>query len=172
MAGHRLLAAALSVALLAGCGGSDEPERKAQPPPKPPPAKPSIPTEGSGPPPPGSERVIRAWLAAIREARFVKAASYFAIPVRVQNGGPPQTLKDPAMILAWNATLPCGAVLTNISGAPGGFAIADFELTDRKGSKCGSGLGAPAHSAILVRDGRIEAWYRLADPPAEPGIEA
>ena len=161
--------------LLAGCGGSgDEPERAE---PAPAPRMEAVPAPRPERPdtrvPAGSERVIRAWLAAIRAADFEKAASYFAIPSRVQNGGPPRTLDNPARAIAWNATLPCGAILTGIRGGPDGFAIAEFELTDRKGSKCGSGLGAPAASAIRVKEGRITDWVRLPDGEApEPGVLA
>jgi hypothetical protein len=162
--------AAAALALASGCGGGGEDEERTQraDPPRPPAPRPAIPSEGTGPPPPGAERVIRSWSAAIREADFPRAASLFAVGARVQNGGAPRTLDSPTLVLAWNATLPCGAVLTNLEGAQGGFAIADFRLTDRKGSSCGSGTGAPAKTAILVRDGRIVAWYRLPDEPTRP----
>ena len=123
------------------------------------------------PTPRGAEPVIRRWLAAIRRSDFERAAAYFAVPARVQNGGPPETLDNAALVIAWNATLPCGAVLTKLAGAPGGYAIAEFELTDRPGSSCGSGKGAPAASAIKVERGLITEWYRLPDgapPPGEP----
>lgn len=123
------------------------------------------------PPPRGAEPVIRRWLAAIRRSDFERAASSFSVPARVQNGGPPQTLDNPALVIAWNAALPCGARLTKLTGAPGGYAIAELVLTDRPGSSCGSGTGAPAASAIRVERGRITEWYRLPDgapPPGEP----
>lgn len=122
-------------------------------------------------PPAGAQRVIERWLAAVRRSDFERAASYFAVPARVQNGGPPRTLDNPALVIAWNATLPCGARLTRATGAAGGFTVAEFVLTDRRGSSCGSGTGAPAASAIKVEDGRITEWYRLPDgapPPGEP----
>lgn len=130
---------------------------------------PQGPSADPRPAPAGAERVIRDWTAAVRAADFEKAASYFAVPSRVQNGGPPRTLDNPALVIAWNATLPCGARLKRLTGAPGGFAIAEFVLTDRRGSSCGSGTGAPAASAIRVRDGRITDWYRLPDGPPPPG---
>ena len=123
------------------------------------------------PTPRGAEPVIRRWLAAIRQSDFDRAASYFAVPARVQNGGPPETLDNAALVIAWNATLPCGARLEKLSGAPGGYAIAEFVLTDRAGSSCGSGKGAPAASAIKVERGLITEWYRLPDgapPPDAP----
>jgi hypothetical protein len=149
---------AVVVVLAAGCGGGSDAPDRAQPP------KQKAPTE--------SERVIRNWLTAIRQGDAEKAASYFAIPARVQNGGPPRTLDDAAILLAWNATLPCGAVLIGIHPRSDGFVIADFRLTDREGSSCGSGVGATAHSAIRIADGRITDWYRLPDSGAgDPGTE-
>ena len=123
----------------------------------------------ASPAPKGAERVIRDWTDAVRASDFEKAASFFAVPSRVQNGGPPRILDNPALVIAWNATLPCGARLVRLTGGPGGFAVAEFELTDRKGSSCGSGTGAPAASAIKVKDGRITEWYRLPDGPPPPG---
>ena len=118
-----------------------------------------------------AKRVIEGWTAAVRAADFEKAAEFFAIPSIVANGGPPRKLDNPALVIAWNATLPCGAKVVRLTSAPQGFTVAVFELTDRKGSSCGSGTGAPAASAIKVKDGKITEWYRLADgapPPGEP----
>ena len=89
-----------------------------------------------------TRRVIERWLAAVRDADFERGASYFAIPSRVQNGGAPQTLDNPAVAIAWNASLPCG-----------------------------SGVGAPASSRIRVEDGRIVEWVRLPDVPAGSTVE-
>lgn len=150
----------------------DEPRRVAEPGrPVPQRPVPQGPSSRPSPAPRGSERVIRRWLAAIRRSDFEVAASYFSVPARVQNGGPPETLDNPALVIAWNASLPCGARLTRLTGAPGGYALAEFVLTDRAGSSCGSGVGAPAASAIKVERGLITEWYRLPDgapPPGEP----
>jgi hypothetical protein len=154
---RRLAGLLAAAACAAGCGGGEP----AEPAPAPAPPKPEV---------SAAERVIRGWLVAIRRGDARKAASYFAVGARVQNGGPPRTLDDPAILLAWNATLPCGAVLIGIHPRTDGFVIADFRLTDRKGSSCGDGLGATAHSAIRVDHGRITDWYRL--PDSSPGVEA
>jgi hypothetical protein len=164
------LLAVLAVVILIGDRGDDE--RASAPPadrtiPQRP--VPQGPSEKARPAPAGAERVIRAWTEAIRQADFRKAAGLFAVPARVQNGGPPRTLDNPALVIAWNATLPCGAKVTRVTGGPGGFAVTEFELTDRKGSSCGSGVGAPAASAIKVEDGHITEWYRLPDGPPPPG---
>ena len=55
-------------------------------------------------------------------------------------------------------------------GAPGGFTVTTFRLTDRRDSTC-DGAGNTARTAILVRDGRIVEWYRLPDDPNAPGLQ-
>ena len=127
-----------------------------------------VPTSPDGPAPAGSEAVIRRWLAAVREGDFDAAAATFAPGAKVQNGGPVLRLKGRREAKAWNAMLPCGAKLTTARGAKG-YAVLEFRLTDRRGSPCGSGTGAPAYGAIKVRDGKITEWYRLPDPVAPSG---
>ena len=164
----------IALALVTTIGGSSDDERdtaRVAPNDRPTPQRPvpQGPSAKATPAPKGAERVIRDWTDAVRESDFEKAASFFAVPSRVQNGGPPRILDNPALVIAWNATLPCGAKLVRLTGGPDGFAVAQFELTDRKGSSCGSGTGAPAASAIKVKDGRITEWYRLPDGPPPPG---
>lgn len=161
-----VVVAALAVALLSG-GDEDEPVAAGRAAPQQP--APEAPRTAIVPR--GAKRVIEGWLAAVRRADFEKAGSYFAIPSRVQNGGPPETLDNPALAIAWNATLPCGAVLTTIQPGFDGFVVARFRLTERRNGQCGSGVGAPAASRIKVRDGRIVEWIRVMEEPAAPGVE-
>jgi hypothetical protein len=164
-------AACLVLVLLAGCGGDDRADRRpatqeTQPaapgsPPR------DVPTAATGPAPPGAARVVREWASAVRRADFRAAAELWSVPSVAQNGGPVERLDSPPRVLAWNASLPCGAVVTKVGGARG-YAIAEFRLTDRRGSSCGSGRGATARSALLIRGGLIRAWYRLPDPGAPP----
>jgi limonene-1,2-epoxide hydrolase len=190
--------AALLALAVAGCGGGgDEPRDsaredrppRAQPAPAPDaaPGAPTprgapdqprlpglpegVPTSADGPAPAGSEPVIRAWLSAVRRADFEAAADTFADGARVQNGGPVMRLDSRARAILWNAALPCGATLTEVGGAKG-YAVVEFRLTDRRGSSCGSGKGAPAYGAIRVEDGKITEWYRLPDPVAPSGAPA
>lgn len=175
-----VVAAVVASAALAGCpGGSDDPpqQRRAQPP-----APPRVtafdlphPDEGidarelrwstagrhRGPLRADAEIVIRRWLAAIREADFERAASYFSVPARVQNGGDIEELRSRSLIESWNRSLPCGAVLERLRPRARGFVVATFQLTDRAGSTCGSGTSGRAQSAIRVLGGRIREWYSL-----------
>jgi hypothetical protein len=166
----------LTLLLLAGCGGDEARDtgQETQPAERSTALPRDVPRAATGPAPPGAERVVRRWAAAVRRADFRAAAILFSIPALAQNGGPVERLDSPAVVIAWNALLPCGAVVTKVGGARG-YTIAEFRLTDRRGSSCGTGRGARARSALLIRDGLIRAWYRLPDPgrprPAEPESE-
>jgi hypothetical protein len=167
----RLCALGLALLFLAGCGGGDEraettpTEADPAPPPQIRGPPPIVPDEATGPAPPGAAAVVRSWAAAVREARFERAADLFARNARVQNGGAVERLKNRTYALVWNASLPCGATVESVGGADG-YAIVRFRLTERRGGSCGQGRGRPARSAIKVREGRITEWYRLPDPPA------
>jgi hypothetical protein len=113
--------------------------------------------------------VVRAWSAALRAGDVDAATALWAVPSKVQNGTPVLTLSSLAYVRVFNASLPCGSVVTSTGGAKG-FTIATFRLTSRKGSMCDAAAGASARSAILVRGGKIVAWYRLPDDPDDPGL--
>jgi hypothetical protein len=163
----RLLA--LLVAALAlpagGClgGGGDEPRAAAEP-------SPAAGADGSGSrvpepsatPEAGAEDVIRAWADTLRRGDVEGAAEYFAVPATVANGTPPVRLSSRADVELFNRTLPCGAQVIGTEGAPHGFVIATFRLTERPGKgRCGDGTGATARTAMLVRDGHITEWLRV-----------
>jgi hypothetical protein len=131
-----------------------------------------VPREGSGPADASERAVVEGWLAAERRADFRRAGSYFAVPSIVQNGTPPLRLLTRRAVERWNASLPCGARLTELTGADGGWTIASFRLVKRRGADCGSGVGGSAMSAIRIRDGRIVAWHRLPQAGAPPAPQA
>lgn len=185
---HRLLVvalAALATAVIPGCGsGDDGPERAAPPPaseqrsaPRTDPTPPApelelpgrVPRRARGPADAASVRVIRAWLAALNRGEVRRAARYFALPSKFQNGGTPVlTIDSERERIAINESLPCGgrAIKTGDGGA--GFVIVTFRLRDRPGGDCGSGTGGTARGAIRIVAGRIREWYRLPDPPGDP----
>ena len=97
----------LLVLILAGCAGDGAP---------------SAPTRSSRVEPardhadtrradPAAVRVIRAWVSAERLSEPRQAASLFAVPAVVYNGGKPLLLEDRVAVREFNETLPCGAVL-------------------------------------------------------------
>src|SRR4051812_17498888 len=95
-----VLPAVVVVVLLAGCGssggGHDAPQ-PAQPaartpapdPEQDPTALPAdVPRAASGKAPADARTAVDGWLAAVRNGDFPKAATYFAVPARVQNVSP------------------------------------------------------------------------------------
>ncbi len=170
--------------LVAGCGsGGDDDARDAapqtnarattappqeQPPPqeqRDPGALPAgVPQRATGAADPEAAHVVRRWSAALRKGDVAKAASYFARRSKIQNASPVIKLTSRAHRVAFNLSLPCGAVPTKF-GAAGEYTIVTFRLTDRVGGDCGAAKGNSARCAIRVKDGHITHWFRLADPP-------
>jgi hypothetical protein len=110
--------------------------------------------------------VIRAWADTLRRGEVARAASYFTLPVIVQNGTPPLKLTSRAQIRDFNLALPCGARVLR-TYASGRYTTAVFRLTERPGAgRCGSGTGQTARTRFLVRDGKIREWRRVPDEPA------
>lgn len=138
-----------------------------------------IPTHGSAPADPHAVAVIRRWLRALRHGQIARAASYFAIPSRFQNGTPVLHLDSATEVLAVNVSFPCGAVATRFTAA-GPFTLVRFRLTRRTNGDCRGAEGHTTGGAIRVARGRIREWYRLYDPeevrpgPAaiDPGTQA
>ncbi len=178
----RAVVSLLAVLLLSACGSSKDendvapaatvaqPPAAASPPPAqpPPPAGPqlpgAVPRRAQARADPADARVVRRWSAALRRGDVARAAAFFAEPSKVQNATPVITLRTRGARLAFNASLPCGAVPTGY-GAARGFTIVTFRLTERVGGACAGAVGHLARCAIRIRGGRIAEWYRLADPP-------
>jgi hypothetical protein len=122
---------------------------------------------------PEAAEVIREWADDLQGGDLEAAADHFQLPSIAQNGTAPLQLTTRNDVLAFNASLPCGAELTEAE-MHGRFTIATFELTERPGEgECGSGVGETAKTAFLIEDGLITRWIRVVDeedaapPPAE-----
>jgi hypothetical protein len=121
--------------------------------------------------PPGTHRasrkavaVITGWSDQLRAGHVAKAASYFAVPVIVQNATPPIRLDTRKEVLAFNQTLPCGAhIVKTIAGSR--YTVATFVLTERPGSPGCGATGKLAATAFLLRHGKIAEWRRVLVPP-------
>jgi hypothetical protein len=132
----------------------------------------SIPRHGSQKADPHAVRVIRRWLRALRNGDIPRAASYFAIPSRFQNGTPVLHLDSRTEVFAVNVSFPCGAIATRFT-ASGQFTLVRFKLTERTNGDCRGAAGHTTGGAIRVARGRIREWYRLYDPEEEkPGPAA
>jgi hypothetical protein len=159
----RQLAPVLVAALtLAACGGSHTAKDSARAAP---------PKDYSHYYPPGTHkpskqaiRVITAWSEQLRAGHVKRAASYFAIPVIVQNATPPIRLRTQKEVLAFNITLPCGAhIVKTIAGQQ--YTVATFVLTERPGSRGCGATGKLAATAFRLRHGKISEWRRVLVPP-------
>ena len=136
--------AALTVAVLSGCGSSGD----------------KTDTIGGGAAP-ETVQVIKGWADELRAGDVVAASRRFAIPTVVQNGTPALRLTTRDEIEAFNRSLPCGATLIEAM-AVDRFTIATFKLTERPGpGECGKGVGETAKTAFEVRNGLITQWRRV-----------
>jgi hypothetical protein len=128
-----------------------------------------VPQHGSGRADRRAVVVIRRWLRALRQGDIPRAASYFAIPSRFQNGTPVLHLDSQTEVFAVNVSFPCGAVATRFTAA-GSFTLVRFRLTSRTNGDCRGAEGHTTGGAIRVAGGHIREWYRLYDPEEEkPG---
>lgn len=129
----------------------------------------SVPTESEGIQTDAvSARVIRKWSGALTGGDIERAARFFALGSKVQNGTQVITLDTEEKRVVFNVTFPCGADPTKLEKAASGYTIVDFVLTDRKGGDCSGGVGGTARCAIRVRDGHITDWYRVPESRGTP----
>jgi hypothetical protein len=175
------LAASLPFLLLAGgCGGgggSKQAPAATAPRPQAPARNPlalpaGVPRTATGPAAAVATRTIRNWAQALRAGDIEGAAALWALPAKIQNATPVITLRTRADVLIFNDSLTCGAVLTATGAAGGGYTIATFRLTERRGGhgQCGSGVGQRAQTAVQVRRGHIVSWYRLPETKPAPVV--
>jgi hypothetical protein len=167
---RRLLVAGGVSLLLAGCGGSSIDGRTDQGGQKhsSPTPTPSASQRAAGAP----SSVVTGWADALRGGDVNRAVSFFAVPSTVQNGGPPLRLGSSGAVRAFNLALPCGAKVLRTQRVRG-YLLAEFVLTERKGSgggQCGSGLGGKAATAFLIRGGKIVQWRRIPGLPDRRGL--
>jgi hypothetical protein len=136
-----------------GSGGDEEDRRRA----------------GPGPVTREEVAVIRGWSDALRAGRVSEAARYFEVPALVSNPAPVLRLLSRDAVKQFNRGLPCGAELVGTERGTNALVIATFRLTERPGrGMCGTGTGALARTAFMIRRGLIVQWLRVADPAAPP----
>ena len=161
-----VLALPLLVLGVAACGSSgDDSKRFDLTTPKPSPAGGGSASLSGEPVTAREKAVIRGWTDTLRHGKVKRAARYFALPAFVSNGTPVVKLTTRAQVEQFNRVLSCGAKAVSFQRSEHHFVITKFTLTERPGpGSCGSGVGQPAWSAILVRKGHITQWLRVADP--------
>jgi hypothetical protein len=164
-AGTAAVAAALAAVALGACE-RQEPDLSAAPS-----EQPAEPIPGGADP--QAAAVIERWAATLSRGDVAGAARLFAIPSVAENGPASIRIRDAADARLFNASLPCGARLTE-AVQEGDLVVATFELTERPGpGSCGAGTGGTARTAFAITDGEITEWRRVADEDAvTPGNPA
>ena len=113
--------------------------------------------------------VVCGWASALQAGRLRVAAGYFHLPSVFSDGTGAVTVHTRAQAELVNASLSCGA--TPVSALrQGRYVNVLFRLTSRHGATaaCGTGIGQPARTRFLIRDGKILAWLR-APTTGSPG---
>lgn len=105
--------------------------------------------------------VIEEWSQTLAEGDVEGAAELFALPSIAENGTVVLRIETLEDAIAFNETLPCGAILQEAQ-TTGRFTTATFELTERPGGACGSGIGGVAATSFVITDGKIAEWRRVA----------
>ena len=148
---HLVCAATLLIAVGAGAGCGGDSKSAPAPPPPPAPARFS------------DAKLIQDWADALRAGHPQSAARRFAVPAIAQNGTPPILLGSRSDVVAFNASLPCGARLLGTRRS-GRYVIGTFLLTERPGGECDGGTGARAATAFRIAGHRIVEWRRVPVP--------
>lgn len=149
-------------ALVAGCGGTHTHTITESQAPTP------APKVRAAPANPREVAVIRAWADTLSAGHIKAAARYFTEPALAENGSGELLLQSQRDVRAFNASLPCGAVLLQARRVAGGYTLAIFRLTDRRnGGGCGPGTGQRAATAFRFSNNRIKEWRRVPVPQFE-----
>jgi hypothetical protein len=138
----RLAVAAVALAALAGCGGSD---------------RPPVPEQTDG-------EVIRGWLAALNAGDYVAAGSYFADDALVDQGDPVR-LRSREDAELFNRSLPCRGELTDTKDE-GKTTLAAFRLSAGPGGPC----SGRARVRFTVERGKFEVFRQLPETESGPVV--
>lgn len=149
---HRLWMAGLALLLVAGCGGNGSSHTTSA-------ARQAKPAAR-----PGDEKVIRAWNRAINAGDYEKAASYFA-PRAIVTQDYVLQFPNHKIAVEWNSGLPCKADITFIR-PEATTSIAGFHL--REGPHGGCKGGGSAQVRFTIRNGLIQRWQQILNPPGQP----
>ncbi|MGB3099896.1 MAG: hypothetical protein WBB30_11460 [Solirubrobacterales bacterium] len=116
---------------------------------------------------PADVAVISDWAEALAGGDVEAAADYFALPSIAENGAIVTRIRTLEAAVAFNAGLPCGAVVTSAE-TTGDFTTATFELFERPGGACGPGVGGTAATSFVIEDGKITEWRRVGEGGGGP----
>ena len=142
-----VLALVLVSLLAAGCNSEEPATEEAEEP---------------GAAPTAEARIVRAWITAVNEGDYQRAARYFARGAIVDQGRPIK-LPNAAAARFFNSSLPCRAELIDVEDEPGPKALASFTLSEGPGGPC----EGRAQVRVTVKDGLFTEWRQLPQS-AEP----
>lgn len=117
---------------------------------------------------PREAATIRAWSQAVSAGQFEKAASYFAANAIVVQAGPIK-LTDRSAAIAFNESLPCKSVVTDVKDE-GKTILAAFRLVKGKGPA--SSCDGPARVRFTFSGNKFKVWRQLPAPAAPSGDTA
>ena len=130
--------------VIAGCGGSSEPDRFGLTTPE----SPIAAAPERAPVTDAEKRVIRGWSDNLRHGDVQAAAKYFSVPAQVSISESDE-LDSARQVVDFNDSFPCGTKLLSVARTVDQLVLAVFELTDRPGGACDS-VGTQASFAFLI----------------------
>lgn len=128
----------------------------------------TAPGPGAKPGEPKEAAIIRAWSQAVSAGQFDKAASYFARNAVVVQAGPIK-LTDHSAAVAFNKSLPCKSVVTDVKDE-GKTVLAAFRLV--KGNGSATSCDGPARVRFTFSGTKFKVWRQLSEPAAPSGDTA
>jgi hypothetical protein len=149
-----LVLALVSVSLFAAGCDSDEPAQQES----------EEPAQEARPAPTAEARIVRAWITALNELDYERAARYFAKGAIVDQGRPIR-LPNAAAARLFNSSLPCRAELTDVEDEPGPKALASFTLSEGPGGPC----EGTTQVRVTVKNGLFTEWRQLPQGPEPSG---
>ncbi len=130
--------------------------------------------DADGPAAPAAQvAVVCGWATALQAGRIQDAAGYFHLPSVFYDETAVVTVRTQKQAELVNSTLTCGAKPIS-AYRQGRYVNVLFRLTSRRGpgggtAACGSGIGEPARTRFLIRDGKILAWLRAPTTASSSG---
>lgn len=114
---------------------------------------------------PPEAAAIRGWSDALNARKFDRAAAYFARDAVVEQGQAIR-LPDRSAAVAFNKSLPCRAVVTDVKDE-GRTVVAAFRLRPGSGPK--RACNSNARVRFKFSGNKFTEWRQLVDPDAAPG---
>ena len=149
------------VALVVACGGGGGDGEQAERTPAPTPTASAQPAPGAVD---RARRVITGWSDALRRSDVDAATEFFTVPLVVSQGQSAR-LSTRARVRLFNAGLPCGSKVTDVTRRED-FFVATFLLTERPGQRC-DGPGNSAQVAFKLSGDRIREWRQVIQQEQE-----